>query len=51
GFNPKSSPPLILNTYVDDAFRPSRPSKQTKDTKNAILKKVRRDKYSREKTC
>ena len=51
GFNPKSSPPLVLNTHVDDASRPGRLSKQTKDIKNAILEKVRRDRYGREKTC
>ena len=51
GFNPKSSPPLVLNTHVDDASRLGRPSKQTEDTKNAILEKVRRDRYGREKTC
>ena len=51
GFNPKSSPPLVLNTHVDDASRLGRPSKQTKDVKNAILEKVRRNRYGREKTC
>ena len=51
GFDPKSSPPLVLNTHVDDAFRLGRPSKQTEDTKNAILEKVRCDRYGREKTC
>ena len=51
GFNPKSSPPLVLNTHVDDASRLNRLSKQTKDTKNVILEKVRRDRYGREKTC
>ena len=50
GFDPRSSP-LVLNTHVDDASRPGRPSKQTEDTKNLILEKVRRDRYGREKTC
>ena len=50
GFNPRSSP-LVLNTHVDDASYPGRPSKQTEDTKNLILEKVRCDRYGREKTC
>jgi hypothetical protein len=47
GFNLKPSP-LVLNTHVDDATRLNRLSKQTKDTKNLILEKVRRNRYSRE---
>ena len=50
GFDSRSSP-LVLDTHVDDASRLGRPSKQTEDTKNSILEKVRRDRYSREKTC
>ena len=51
GFNLKSSPLLVLNTYVNNASRPSCPSKQTEDIKDAILEKVRHNKYSKEKIC
>ena len=43
--------PFILNTYIDNISYLSCPSKQTEDIKNAILEKVRRNRYSREKTC
>ena len=50
GFDLMSSP-LVLNTHVDNTSYLGRLSKQTKDTKNLILEKVRYNRYGREKTC
>ncbi|RYC54361.1 hypothetical protein CHU98_g11851 [Xylaria longipes] len=43
--------PVILDIHVADAPRSGRPSKQTEEVQNQVLIKVRRDRYSREKSC
>ncbi len=50
GFDPTSSPPVVLDKYVCDAPRSGRPSKQA-DVKDTILEKVRANRYGREMTC
>lgn len=51
GFDPACRPLLLKNDFLTDAPRSSRPSKQTDEIKDVIAKKVRRDRYGREKTC
>lgn len=51
GFDPDSEHPTIRDSYVEDAAKSSRPSKQTDEAKKAVLAKVRKDRYGREKTC
>jgi hypothetical protein len=50
GFDPQASPPVILDIHVRDAPRSGRPSKQ-EDHEDAVLEKVRKDRYGREMTC
>ena len=50
GFNPAESK-TILNHHVEDGKRSGRPTKQTTETIEGVLSKVRRDRYGREKTC
>ncbi len=50
GFDPQSSPPVVLDEHVSDAPRPGRPRKQD-DYKDKVLEKVRADRYGREMTC
>ena len=50
GFDPACRPLLLKDDYLIDAPRSGRPSKQTDEIKEAIAKKVRRDRYGREKT-
>jgi hypothetical protein len=47
GFDPIASPPIILDIYVQDTPRSSRPRKQ-EQYKNRILEKVYGNRYSRE---
>jgi len=51
GFDPNQLPVVIRDEYLQDAPRSGRPSKQTDETKNEIMQKVRLDRYGREKTC
>ncbi|KAM5345573.1 hypothetical protein ACJ41O_005222 [Fusarium nematophilum] len=51
GFDPNQIPLIIRNSYLEDAHRSGRPKKQTEEAKEAILTKVRRDRYGREKSC
>lgn len=51
GFNPDSEHPVILNIHVEDSSKSGRPSKQDDEAKKAVLAKVRKDRYGREKTC
>jgi transposase len=51
GFDPAIRPIRIADSFVNDAARSGRPTKQTEDVKKQILEKVRRDRYGREKTC
>lgn len=50
GFNLETSL-VILDKYLIDAPKSGGPSKQTKEIKDAILKKVRGDLFGREMTC
>jgi hypothetical protein len=50
GFNPQSSPPVVLDKHVCDAPKTGRPSKQD-DFKDTVLEKVRANRYGREMTC
>jgi hypothetical protein len=43
GFDPNLRPMVLLNKYVDEAPRSSRPQKQTPKTKNLVVSKVRTD--------
>ncbi|ENI02390.1 hypothetical protein COCC4DRAFT_63318 [Bipolaris maydis ATCC 48331] len=49
GFDPNSPTIKLLPIYLEDTPRVSRPRKQ-EDIHKATLKKVHRDRYSREKT-
>jgi hypothetical protein len=49
GFDPQTSP-VILDSYVSDALKPGRPSKQD-EHKDVVLEKVRANRYGREMTC
>ncbi|KAF3398135.1 hypothetical protein F1880_006348 [Penicillium rolfsii] len=49
GFDPTHT--KIIDKYVEDSPRASRPSKQDPKTINHILSKVRLDRFGREKTC
>ena len=51
GFDPSSPQPRILDRYVEDGTRSGRPLKNTEDLKEAILSRVRTDRYGREKSC
>jgi transposase len=51
GFDPNSALPVVKDEHVVDAPRSGRPSKQTEENKQEVIKKVRRDRYGREKTC
>ncbi|KAL6352059.1 hypothetical protein LRP88_14872 [Fusarium phalaenopsidis] len=51
GFDPNHRPLIIRNSFLEDAPRPGRPTKQTEEAKKAVIAKVRRDRYGREKTC
>jgi transposase len=51
GFDPNVRPLEICDAYLTDAPRSGRPKKQTPETQDKILAKVRLDRYGREKTC
>ena len=51
GFDPNLRPIVIKDAYLKDAPRSGRPSKQTAENQEAILKKIKLDRYGREKTC
>jgi transposase len=51
GFDPNLRPLLIKDEWLQDAPRSGRPSKQTPDTKEKVVAKVRKDRYGREKSC
>jgi transposase len=51
GFDPNQRPLAIRDDYLVDASRSGRPKKQTPETQDKILAKVRFDRYGREKTC
>ena len=48
GFDPSQC--RILDKHVADGARSGRPKKDTKEVREALLKKIRRDRYGREKT-
>jgi len=51
GFDPNAEFPIIRDIHVEDAPRSGRPTVQTDEKQEEILKKVRRDRYGREKIC
>jgi transposase len=51
GFDPNARPCRVLDEHIKDAPRSGRPTKQTPKVQEEVLKKVRRDRYGREKTC
>lgn len=51
GFDTNRRPLEIHDTYLADAPRSGRPSKQKTDIQTEVLSKVRFDRYGREKTC
>ena len=51
GFNPDDNLSIVKNEHVAEAPRSGRPIKQTKENKQEIQSKIRRDRYRREKTC
>lgn len=51
GFDPNLRPLEICDAYLVDAPRSGRPKKQTPETQDKVLAKVRFDRYGREKTC
>jgi transposase len=52
GFDPARQPLEIKDSYLADAARTGRPSKAADPaTIEAVVSKVRRDRYGREKTC
>lgn len=51
GFDPSARPVIIKNAYVTDRPRPGRPKKRTDEVQQAIIRKVRRDRYGWEKSC
>ena len=50
-FDPNQRPLIIRNCYLEDAPRSGRAIKRTEEAKTAVLGKVRRDRYGREKSC
>ena len=50
GLNPAESK-RILDYYVEDSKRSGRPTKQITENIQDVILKVRRDRYSREKSC
>jgi hypothetical protein len=51
GFDPNLRPLVIRDEQLRDAPRSGRPTKQTEEAKNEVIRKVRRDRYGREKSC
>jgi hypothetical protein len=51
GFDPSKRPFTLVDAYVADATRSGRPKKQTPALETAVVAKVWRDRYGREKTC
>ena len=51
GFDPNRRPITIRDCHLEDAFRSGRPTKCTEEAEEAVIAKVRRDRYGREKTC
>jgi hypothetical protein len=50
GFDPSKRPFTLIDAYVADASPSGRPRNQTPELETAVLAKVRRDRYRREKT-
>jgi hypothetical protein len=51
GFDPNAIPLIIKDEYLQDAPRSGRPVKQGDVLSQAVIKKVRYDRYGREKAC
>ena len=51
GLDPKARPLVILDCHVKDGTRSGRPTQQTPANTEAVLAKVRTDRYGREKSC
>ena len=51
GFDPTVKPLLIRDEWLQDAPRGGRPKKNTEAARELLVNKVRRDRFSREKTC
>ena len=51
GFDPNERPFILKDEWLEDSPRSGRPTKQTPETKEKIVAKVRKDRYGREKTC
>ena len=49
--DPKARPLVILDCHVEDGTRSGRPTQQTLANTEAVLAKVRTDRYRREKSC
>jgi transposase len=50
GYDPNLTPVVVKDSYLEDAPRSGRPSKQDQ-IKEPVLDKIRRDRYGREKSC
>lgn len=51
GFDPNLRPLVIRDEWLKDSPRSGRPSKQTLETKEKVVARVRKDRYGREKSC
>ena len=51
GFDPNIRPLVIKDEWLEDASRSGRPRKQTPETTERVVAKVRKDRYGREKSC
>jgi transposase len=49
GFEPNHLPFTLRDEWLEDASRSGRPTKQTEQTTEAVISKVRQDRYGREK--
>jgi len=51
GLDLKARPIQILNHHVEDDPKPGRPRKKRPENKDAVVTKVRTDRFGREKSC
>jgi transposase len=51
GFDPNNDLAIVKDVHIAEAPRPGRPSKHTEENKQEVINKIRRDRYSREKSC
>lgn len=51
GFDPAARPLVVRDEHVRDLPRSGRPTKQTEETKEEIIKRFRQGRHGRDKTC